>query len=149
MHCANPCWERVQFLKHWDRYINQRERNKTADSQIRWARCLNSECSKSPAQCIWFQLLSCCRGTRQLVGEAARYSLFCLFLKIFYNAFSQSWLGAICSLESAENLGRKAAIFVPVTGKNFASLMFSQLIPLHLFTQLTKTRKNMSKELEN
>lgn len=64
------------------------------------------------------------------------------------DVFDQSRLEDFWWLIS-ENLGRKVALFVPATGRSFASLRFSQLIPLHLFTQFMKIRGNLSKGLKN
>lgn len=64
------------------------------------------------------------------------------------DGFDQSRLEDFWWLKS-ENLGRKVALFVSVTGRSFASLRFSQLIPLHLLTQFMKIRGNLSKGLKN
>lgn len=119
-----------------------------ADGQIRWARNLNSQRSESPAQLTWFQPLSFCRGTRQPSGGSspAHTALLSVWEP---EAFGQSRLGDFWWLKAAGSLGRKAALFVPTTGKNSASLRFSQLILLHLFAQLMKICGNTSEGLEN
>lgn len=64
------------------------------------------------------------------------------------DVFDQSRLEDFWWLKSGR-IGRKVALFVPVTGRSFASLGFSQLIPLHLFTQFMKIWGNLSKGLKN
>lgn len=131
-----------QFLKHLNRYINHRESNTTANSQMRWARRLNSQCSKSPARCTWSQLPSLLQRYMATWWEQqpSIHSPTRLW-KHFKMSFSQSWLGFIWSLESAENSGRKLQYSSLWLGK-ILQVMFSLLILLHLFTQLEDLKEH-------
>lgn len=103
---------------------------------MRWARRLNSQCSKSPARCTWSQLLSLLQRYMATWWEQQPSIHYPTHLwKHFKMSFRQSWLGFIWSLESAENSGRKLQYSSLWLGK-ILQVMFSLLILLHLFTQL-------------